>query len=617
MSKIGTKITGPNCRFTVWAPEKESMILHLLNPVNEEYKMDKDEEGYFTAIVEEAGEGTRYFYRPDDGNNLPDPASNFQPEGVHGPSQVVNHEKFNWTDTGWKGINLKDAVIYEIHTGTFTAEGTFEAIVPYLDDIASIGINVIELMPVAQFPGSRNWGYDGVYPYAVQNSYGGPSGLKKLVNACHSMGIAVFLDVVYNHLGPEGNYFGSFGPYFTRKYQVPWGDAINLDDEWCDGVRDYFSDNPVFWLTNYHIDGIRVDAIHAIYDSGSRHFWDLTMEKIRDAEFREGRVMHVIAESDLNDPKVVKSSEVGGFSFEAQWLDDFHHALYVLLHPAGKTRYADFGRIEQLAKAYKDGFVHSGEMVRFRKRKYGNSSAGIPGHKFVVFNQNHDQIGNRVLGERISVLVGFEQLKLAAAAIILSPYIPMLFMGEEYGEENPFLYFISHSDEALIKAVREGRKKEFEAFKWDVEPPDPQDENTFFQSKLNKEKRLSGKNKLILQWTKELIALRRNRDALRNTIKDDIEVNVTGESGLTILRRDGNAKSYIVSFFNFSDADIEFFVPSQHSTWIKLADSKEAKWNEKKDGSINAIPLPVSVNAHDRLNVPDWSVSVYSGVKER
>jgi maltooligosyltrehalose trehalohydrolase len=389
-----------------------------------------------------------------------------------------------------------------------------------LDELADMGVNAIELMPVGQFPGERNRGYDGVYPYAVQNSYGGTDGLKALVDACHNKGIAVLLDVVYNHLGPEGNYLSLYGTYYTDTCCTPLGRAINFDGEWSDGVKEYFACNAAFWFEQYHVDGLRLDAIHAIFDSNAGTIGDVIYEKVRALEARLGRQLYLIAESDSNSPKVVKHPEIGGLGLDAMWLDDFHHALYVLLDEKGWGRYIDFGRMLQLAKAYTDGFVHSGEYVKFRKRTHGASSKGIPGDKFIVFNMNHDQVGNRVKGERLSVLADHERLKLAAAALILSPYIPLLFMGEEYGDESPFYYFVSHSDKELIKAVREGGRKDFSAFLADGEAfPDPQAEATFLRSKLQWSKRKMGKYSVLLEWYKELIGLRKSTEVLQNLDK--------------------------------------------------------------------------------------------------
>ncbi len=601
-----------SCRFTVWAPGKESMHLKIVHPFERVMPMQKDDSGYFTINVDGIDGKCRYFLRPDGEDDFPDPASNFQPEGVHGASQVVDHSAYKWNDEAWKGIALKDLILYELHVGTFSEEGTFDAVIRHLAEIYDSGINAIELMPVAQFPGGRNWGYDGVFPYSVQNTYGGPEGLKKLVDSAHQRGIAIYLDVVYNHIGPEGNYFQKFGPYFTGKYRVPWGDAVNFDDEWSDGVREYFTCNACHWFENYHIDGLRLDAIHTIYDSGAVHFWQKLEGSVREMEQLSGKRSYLIAESDLNDPKVVKRIESGGYGFDAQWLDDYHHALYVLLHPEGKERYADFGSLEQFAKALSAGFVHSGEFVGFRKKKYGASSAGIPGDRFIVFNQNHDQVGNRVLGERLSVLTGPGQLKMAAAALILSPYIPMIFMGEEYGDENPFFYFVSHSDPDLVKAVREGRKKEFEAFNWKVEPPDPQDFSTFNRSKIAWNKRYSGKHKTLLEWNRELINLRRTRPALKNMKKDGIFVYLSGKV-LGFTRTSERGKDHLLCILNFSGKESQFTAPELAYEWVRILDSSEPVWIQKEE---KGVPAPVRLKADEKLSISAWSVVVYENLNK-
>ncbi|WP_234734470.1 malto-oligosyltrehalose trehalohydrolase [Tellurirhabdus bombi] len=611
MKKIGSEYVGNNrCVFTVWAPKKKSMVLHLVHPKEQKIEMTADKWGYFRVEVEDVGPGARYFFRPDDKEDYPDLASHYQPEGVHGPSEVVDHTTYQWNDKEWHGIPFKDLILYELHVGTFTNEGTFEAIIPFLDDLVDMGINALEIMPIAQFPGNRNWGYDGVYPYAVQSSYGGPEGLKKLVDACHQKGLAVILDVVYNHMGPEGNYFAQFAPYFTKQYCTPWGDAINYDSEWSDGVRDFFSNNPQHWFELYHIDGLRLDAIHTIYDVGAVHFWELMHHKVKALEQKMGRTLHLIAESDLNDPRVIKSPEMGGFGFTAQWLDDFHHASYVLLHPEGKDRYGDFGQMEQLAKAYTDGFVHSGEYVDFRKRQYGASSAGIPGDKFIVFNQNHDQIGNRVGGERLSMLVSFERLKMAAAAIMLSPYIPMLFMGEEYAADTPFFYFVSHSEKELIEAIRKGRKEEFSSFGWDAEPPDAQAEDTFVQSRLQWQKRSQGKYQTMLQWHKTLIQLRRTNPVLQNSSKVDLRVNLLDQSGFNLHRQSTDGQQHLFCLFNVSDEPIFYTFPQWASSWTKLLDSRESQWLET--ASEETQVLPNQVYRGQKIQLAPCSVAVFT-----
>ncbi|WP_255474291.1 malto-oligosyltrehalose trehalohydrolase [Pontibacter qinzhouensis] len=610
---IGASYAGNNtCVFTVWAPEKESMTLHLLSPKDRKVKMQRHEVGYFRAEVKDVKPGDRYFFMPDGEQDYPDPASHFQPDGVHGPSEVVDHQSHEWQDTTWRGLPFKDLILYELHVGTFTPEGTFEAIIPRLDNLVDTGINAIELMPVAQCPGNRNWGYDGVYPYAVQHSYGGPNGLKKLVDACHARGIAVFLDVVYNHLGPEGNYFGKFAPYFTDKYSTPWGEAINFDDAWSDGVRDYFSDNPLHWFEHYHIDGLRLDAIHTVFDKKAINFWELTYYKVKLLEQKLGRSLYMTAESDYNSPKVMKSPEVGGFGFQAQWLDDFHHSLYVLLNEEGKKYYEDFGQIEQLAKAYTEGFVHSGEFVKFRKQRHGASSAGMSGDKFITFIQNHDQVGNHVGSLRLSTIIDYERLKLAAAAVMLSPYVPMLFMGEEYAEDTPFNYFVHHSDEELIKAVQEGRKEEFSGFNWDAAPPDPQAEETFTASKLIWEKREKGKHKIMLQWHQELIRLRRTEAALQCFDKNKIRVQTIGQTGFVLLRQCEKDQEHLLCLFNLSEAPLPYTIPATAPTWKKLLDSKLSKWQTGK--SKAPCTLPNQVAANEAVEAPPLSITVYKSL---
>lgn len=593
--------------FSIWAPYAKSMTLHIVSPRRQKLPMDKNQWGYFTKEAENVQAGCRYFYIPDEKTDLPDPASHFQPEGVHGPSEVVMHESFSWDDQSWRGIKFSDLILYELHTGTFTEEGTFEAVIPRLDELLQTGINAIEIMPVAQFPGSRNWGYDGVYLYAVQNSYGGPSGLKKLVNACHRKGIAVFLDVVYNHFGPEGNYLPEFGPCFTKTHKSLWGEAVNFDDEWSDGVRDFIRNNVSFWFEQYHLDGLRLDAIHAIKDSSAIHILEELNTHTKILQQALGKPLHLIAESDLNDPRVLYSHERGGLGFDAQWLDDFHHALYVLIHPAGKERYEDFGAIEQLAKAFKDGFVSTGEYVKFRKRKYGRSSAGIAGDRFVVFNQNHDQIGNRPLGERLSVLVDFERLKVAAAVMILSPYVPMLFMGEEYAEDTPFYYFVSHSDPQLVEAVREGRKAEFSHFSGPFEPKDAQLESTFTDSKIKWQKRHEGKHAVMVQWIKKLIDLRKTNDALKNVEKHTLLAYGISEACLIVQREQQNNAKRLLCIFNMAETELTFKMPVSASNWIKLLDA-----SDYPPGPPVVKRMPDSLEPLAELHVLPLSVSIYS-----
>jgi maltooligosyltrehalose trehalohydrolase len=609
--KIGASYLGSNkCRFTVWAPEKQKMVLHITHPSEQKIEMQKDDEGYFSIEVETPA-GTKYLYIIDDAEKgLPDPASQFQSEGVHGASEVIDHNSYKWNDGNWQGIALEEMILYELHIGTFTEQGTFESAIQKLDLLTEVGINAIEIMPVAQFPGNRNWGYDGVYPYAVQNSYGGPEGLKKLVDACHQEGIAIFLDVVYNHQGPEGNYIEQFAPYFTDHYKTPWGKAINYDSDWSDGVREFYSDNAVYWLQNFHIDGLRFDAIHAIYDYGAVHFWELTHEKIKQLENKTKRQYHTIAESDLNAPRVIQPIDQSGYGFTAQWLDDFHHAIYVMLDKEGKERYTGFGELQQLAKGFCEGFVHSGEYVDFRKRKFGRTSAGIPGNKFVAFINNHDQAGNRIDGARLCSLIDTDLSKIATAMLLLSPYIPMLFMGEEYGDESPFYYFISHSDKDLIKAVQEGRKEEFRQYvKAGQEFPDPQSEDVFNQSKLKWQNRSEGKHNILLQWHKLLIDLRKTHPALKNFSKECIHAEVLQQDGLILHRKDESGKKELLALFNISSNDLSYFLPGNNGSWRKLIDSTHAQW-QAENTSTKHEGFPASLQAGVQVIIPAKAVII-------
>ena len=574
--------------FNLWAPFPRKVALKIISPEEKIIPMEKDKEGYWRTTIEGVTPATKYFYRLNDEEGRPDPASQHQPQGVHGASQVVDHSAFVWSDGNWQGIPLSEMIMYELHVGTFTPEGTFHAIVPRLDELRDTGINTLELMPVSQFPGERNWGYDGVYPYAVQNSYGGPEGLKYLVNECHRRGISVILDVVYNHLGPEGNYLRDFGPYFTDKYKTPWGDAINFDDTHSREVRNFFIDNAIHWFRHYHVEALRLDAIHAIFDMGAKHFLCELSERVEEFSRKQTRKYYLIAESDLNDSRVVIPRESGGRGVDGMWCDDFHHSLHVLLTGEDKGYYFDFGKIEHLVKSIREGFVYSGEYSRFRKKNHGNSSKDIPAKQMVVFSQNHDQIGNRMLGERLSILVSFEALKLAAGIVLLSPYIPLLFMGEEYGEDAPFLYFVSHSDRALIEAVRQGRKKEFGEFKWQGEPPDPQSTETFLRSKINWNKRTGGNHKVLREFYKHLITVRKTTAALSNLDKKNLVVNGI-EREKTVFVRRWNDSSHIFIVFNFNRSDVKIIPSIPEGRWDKVLDSSEKIWNGS--GSLLACAL--------------------------
>ncbi len=565
------------CAFTVWSPFANTVSLKIVSPCEKIVPMEKDVWGYWKAVVEGTREMPSYFYRINDEKDRPDPASHHQPEGVHGPSRVINHA-FDWEDGGWKGITLAEMIIYELHVGTFTPEGTFDAIIPRLSELKDIGINTLEIMPVAQFPGERNWGYDGVYLYAVQHSYGGTDGFKRLVNACHKNGMAVILDVVYNHLGPEGNYLADFGPYFTNRYKTPWGDAINFDGPYSNPVRQFFINNALYWFAEYHVDALRLDAIHGIYDFGAHHFLQELGEAVRNQAAQSGRSLFLFPESDLNDSKIVTPTIHGGYGLDAQWCDDFHHSLHTLLTGENRGYYQDFGKIEHIAKAVREGFVYSGGYSAFRRRNHGNPSKNLSAEQMVVFSQNHDQIGNRMLGERLSALVSLEAIKLAAGAVLLSPYIPLLFMGEEYGEDAPFLYFVSHSDHALIDAVRQGRKREFGEFQWQGEPPDPQGVETFQKSKIRWEKRREGVHGKLLAFYKHLITLRKTIPALSHLNKTCLAVDGFEEEKMVCVRRWKDA-GQVCAIFNFNNVGVEIIPPIPDGHWNKIADSADTSWH--------------------------------------
>jgi maltooligosyltrehalose trehalohydrolase len=462
-------------------------------------------------------------------------------------------------------------------------------------------------MPVAQFPGNRNWGYDGVYLFAVQNSYGGPEALKKLVNACHQRGLAVILDVVYNHLGPEGNYLQDFGPYFTERYRTFWGLAINFDGPYSDEVRRFFIENALYWVTEFHMDGLRIDAVHAILDFSAHAFLEELALAVHEQADRLNRKVHLIAESDLNDTRLIHSREFGGFGLDAQWNDDFHHALHTLLTNERTGYYQDFGGVQHLARAFREGFIYSGEYSFYRRRRHGNSSRNIPAHCFVVFAQNHDQVGNRLRGERLSELVSFEGLKLAAGVVLLSPFIPLLFMGEEYGEPAPFQYFVSHSNPALIEAVRQGRREEFASFQWREEPPDPQDEATFLRSKLNHKLRREKHRQLLGKFYKELIRLRKTISPLAFLSKEHMEIAACEKEKILFVRRWKEGEEVFIAF-NFSDAPGSVHLPIPAGGWQKRFDSQEERWG----GSGSSIPGLLRSDGRFRLSLKPKAFALFT-----
>jgi len=520
--------------FRVWAPRAQRVELAISG---RNLPMRAQADGWYQVEDPLAQPGDRYGYVLD-GTALPDPRSPSQPEGVHGPSAVVDHAAFAWSDAHWRGLPLASAVIYELHVGTFTPEGSFDAAIARLPALVDLGVSAVELLPVAEFPGERGWGYDGVDLYAPHHAYGGPDGLKRLVDACHRHGLAVVMDVVYNHLGPDGNHLAQFGPYFTEKYRTPWGAALNCDDADCEPVRRHVVDNALMWLRDYHCDGLRLDAVHAILDSSAVHILEQIAAEVHALQAQLGRTLWVIAESDLNDPRLVRSVEAGGYGLDAQWSDDFHHALHVALTGEQSGYYADFAGLEDVATALRRVFVNDGRYSRYRRRSHGRPASGLPGERFLGYLQNHDQVGNRARGERSAALMSHGRLRIGAALVLLSPFVPMLFMGEEWGASSPFQYFTDHRDPQLAEAVSRGRRTEFAAFGWPEEAvPDPQDPQTFLRSRLDWEEREREPHRGLLDWHRALIALRRSHPALSDTRMERVEAHGDDRTGVLVLRR--------------------------------------------------------------------------------
>lgn len=592
------------CQFTFWAPLLQQAAVRLVAPHNRLIAMTRDARGYWRATVTDVEPGALYFYRWNGELDRPDPASHHQPDGVHGPSQVVDRT-FPWRDAGWRPPPLERWVFYELHVGAFTPEGTFDAIIPRLPELRDLGVTALQLLPVAQFPGDRNWGYDGVFPYAVQNSYGGLAGLQRLVDACHHQNLAVVLDVVYNHLGPEGNYLWDLGVYFTDRHRTPWGDAINYDGPLSAGVRAYVIDNARHWFETVHCDALRLDAVHAIYDFSARHLLADLAAAAADCGRHLGRSCHLIAESDLNDPRLIRPPAAGGYGLDAQWSDDFHHALHAALTGERHGYYQDFGALEQLAQAYRQPFLYDGRYSSYRQRVHGDDPSGCPAWRFVAYGQNHDQVGNRPRGERFSTLLPFPALKLAAAAVLLSPYLPLLFMGEEYGEPRPFLYFISHGDPAVIEGVRRGRREEFAALASRGDAPDPQARATFTDSKLQWERAKTGSHGALRAFYRALLRLRRELPAL--AWLDNASLNAAVIAPTVLELRRWCDESRVVAWLNVSAEPAEAVVKLESGFWRKQLDAAEPVWG----GAGSALPTTL-LAVETALVLPPYAVAVYA-----
>ncbi len=522
-------------QFRVWAPKSKSVAVKI---GDDKSALEPVAGGWWQAEVVTAGPGTDYAYVVDgEEAAVPDPRSQWQPQGIHGPSRILDHAAFQWSDGGWRAPVFPSAIVYELHVGTFTSEGTFDAAIEKLDWLKELGVTHIELLPVAAFPGKYGWGYDGVALFAPYELYGGPDGLKRLVDAAHGKGVAMLLDVVYNHFGPDGNYTGKFGPYLTSLHTTPWGDAVNFEDAGSHEVRRFFIDNALMWLRHYHFDGLRLDAVTAYMDRSATNFMEELAREVRELEARSGRPLVLIAESDLNDPRLVTAPEAGGYGLDAAWSDDFHHALVTALTGDRSGYYVDFGLLADLAKSLESVYVYDGGYSIYRDRHHGRPVQGLPGWRFLGYAQNHDQVGNRARGERLEHLVGMRRAKVAAALVLTAPFVPMLFQGEEFAASAPFQFFTDHEEE-LGHLVSAGRKREFMAFGWKPEEiPDPQAETTFTNSKLDWSEVAKGHHATMVEWYKQLIRLRRATPELTNGRMDEVAVTIDEDDQWLVMDR--------------------------------------------------------------------------------
>ncbi|MGD9849921.1 MAG: malto-oligosyltrehalose trehalohydrolase [Nitrospirales bacterium] len=613
-TSVGAFVTGPSqVTFRAWAPWVKTLSVETLPPHPELVPMEPRPFGYWETTISNISGGTRYQFVLHDKLKRPDPASRYQPEGVHGPSEVIDPASFHWTDQRWKGLALQNYLIYELHPGTFTPAGTFEAIIPFLAYLRDeVGITAIELMPVAQFPGTRNWGYDGTYLYAPQNSYGGPIGLHRLVDACHAAGLAVILDVVYNHLGPEGNYWGDFGPFFTDHYRTPWGSAINYDGAHSDAVRNIIIGNAVYWTREFHFDALRLDAIHGIFDASVSHILKDIRDAVHNAAKQDGRSVYVIAESDLNDVKLITPASKGGYNLDAQWNDDFHHALHAFVTGERQGYYQDFGTLDHIATAFRKHFVYSGQYSYHRHRKHGNSAAQFLPSQFVVFAQNHDQVGNRAQGDRLSTLIPHAAQQVLMASVLCSPFIPLLFMGEEYGEQAPFHYFIDHGDQGLIEAVRKGRLAEFKPFGW-KNISDPYAVATFESSRLASPDARDEGQQHLAAWTKQLIGLRKSNPSLGIGGKGH-QLRVwenPSKTVLTLYRRIPGQEAMLL-ILGFNDQSTSLSLSQPKGRWTILLDNSQPEYAEPNSASPAQAPQTLDLTSGKQtLSLPAFPAWIY------
>jgi maltooligosyltrehalose trehalohydrolase len=598
----GARVVDEGVAFSVWAPRADAVAVRVAG--RGRLPLEARGDGVWAGCFLGAAAGDDYRFEltgPEGTATLPDPVSRHQPAGVHGPSRVVDPARHAWSDAGWAGRPLAAQVLYELHVGTFTDAGTFDGAIADLARLAALGVTTVELMPVAEFPGARNWGYDGVHLYAPQSTYGGPDGLRRLVDAAHAARLGVVLDVVYNHLGPEGNVLSRYGPYFTDRYRTPWGNAVNYDDAGCDEVRRFVLDNARYWVTEFHVDGLRLDAVHAIFDAGARPLLAELAAAVHETAAALGRRVDVIAESDLNDARLVRDPGRGGYGLDAQWSDDFHHAVHAALTGERDGYYGDFGGVAPVAKSLRDRFVYDGARSAFRGRRHGGPAGDVPGDRFVVFTQNHDQVGNRARGERLAALTDAPRDRLGAALLLLAPYVPLLFMGQEYGETNPFLYFTDHQDPALVAAVRAGRRAEFAAFAWQGDVPDPQAPETFARSRLDRTRVGTPGHGELFALYHDLLALRRVEPALRPGA-GQVTVAVDPDAGWITMAYAARGLPGLAAAFNLTDGARDVPLPGAVAPgwYVRLAT------DDPRYGGAGAT----AVLAGGRVALPPWTACV-------
>ena len=600
------------CEFTIWAPEAKTVEVHLLGDDDRYLPMARVERGYYRAVVDHIAPGQRYLYRLNGEAEYPDPASRYQPDGVTGASEVVSLS-YDWTDGGWTGHALRDYIIYEMHIGTFTPDGTYLAAIPCLDHLVELGVTAVEIMPVNQFPGTRGWSYDGVFHFAPQHNYGKPEDFKQLIDACHARGLSVILDVVYNHFGPEGNVATYFAPYTTDHYKTPWGEAINMDGAHSDEVREFFIENALYWFHEFHVDALRLDAIHYIYDFSPVNFIETLIARVSQYCKSMGRNAFLIAEDDRNFADLVCPVETGGLGMDAQWLDDFHHALHTNLIGESFAYYQDYGAFWQMVQAFREGFVYTGQYAPNRKRRHGTPSSHVSGDSFIVFIQNHDQIGNRMPNDRYVSIFSHEQVKLAVGTVLLSPYIPLIFMGDEYGETAPFEFFVDYSGKELVAAVRKGRVETFGYLMPEGEdPPDPQAEEAFTASKLNLNLREQGVHRVLFEYHKLLIRLRKTTPALAEPDKNRLEVIGFDRERVLYLRRwSEDASSMIFAVLNFNADEQSIVLPVPSGQWRRLLDSADARWSPDSNLKRAQKRHTLAPDGEVALSLPGHSLVLY------